>query len=155
MINDYKISKICNSKSLTVNILYNIISLFSSVVSCFLFCLIIDNTPKKIYMKSLIICLSLMFVFKHSVQRKRPYQKYKNISNNDILPTNKFYSFPSSHVMSSVIISLVLSKHYNYPFYPILPLFVILSRVGLGVHYLSDCIFSLIFTSAINFIFYL
>ena len=155
MINDYKISKTLNTKSLLPNLIYNIISIVCSVISCFIFILIMDKTPRREYLKCFLICLTCIFIFKKSVKRKRPYKKYHNINNNDIIPTNRFYSFPSSHVMSSVIISLLLSNYYKLPFFPILPMFVILSRVGLGVHYLSDCMFSLIFTTIINFIFYL
>ena len=116
MINDYKISNKLNTPNFTINSFYNIISLLTSVIAAIIFSIKFDNTSNHFFIKSFIICLICMIIFKRSIQRKRPYQKYKNINNNDIMPTNGFYSFPSSHVMSSIIISCLLSYHYNLPF---------------------------------------
>ncbi len=153
---DYKVSKFFNSNNVGLNSIYNTISLLSSILSCIIIIIIYDKTQKKIFFKTFIICLSVMLFFKKYMKRKRPYLRHKDISNNDIISTHKYYSFPSSHVMSSVIISLIISKQLKIKhFFPIFPLFVIISRIGLGVHYLTDCLFSLLFTYIINFIFYL
>jgi len=154
---DYKVSKYLNDENnILLNVIYNSISILSSIIVCILVIIKYDNTSKKIFFKTFIICLSVMMFFKKYMKRKRPYLRHKDINNNDILPTNKYYSFPSSHVMSSVIISLIITKQLKVKyFFPIFPLFVIISRIGLGVHYLTDCLFSLLFTYIINFIFYL
>lgn len=153
---DYKVSKFFNNNNVGLNSMYNTISLLSSIISCIVIIILYDKTPKKIFFKTFIICLSVMLFFKKYMKRKRPYLRHKDINNNDIISTNKYYSFPSSHVMSGVIISLIISKQLKIKyFFPIFPIFVIISRIGLGVHYLTDCLFSLLFTYIINFIFYL
>jgi membrane-associated phospholipid phosphatase len=154
---DYKVSKFLNDKNNnTLNITYNTISILSSIIMCVIIIILYDKTPKKIFFKTFIICFSVMIFFKRYMKRKRPYLRHDDITNNDILPTNKYYSFPSSHVMSSIIISLLITKQLKIKyFFPIFPIFVIISRIGLGVHYLTDCIFSFLFTYIINFIFYL
>ena len=154
---DYKVSKYLNDENnILLNVIYNSISILSSIIVCILVIIKYDNTSKKIFFKTFIICLSVMMFFKKYMKEKDLCPRHKDINNNDILPTNKYYSFPSSHVMSSVIISLIITKQLKVKyFFPIFPLFVIISRIGLGVHYLTDCLFSLLFTYIINFIFYL
>lgn len=154
---DYTVSKFFNDpNNVSMNVLYNTISLLSSICMCIIIIIMYDKTPKKIYFKTFAICFSVMIFFKKYMKRKRPYLRHPDIYNNDLIPTNKYYSFPSSHVMSSIIISMIISKQLKIKyFFPIFPIFVIISRIGLGVHYLTDCLFSFLFTYIINFIFYL
>ena len=145
-----------NTKNNFINITYNILSISCNAIVCIIITLLYDNTHNKIYLKTLITCLTLMFFIKSTIKRHRPYSKYTHISNNDIIKTHPHYSFPSIHTMCSIIISLIIKSKMTtkIPICIVLPTLIILSRIGLGVHYLSDCLFSLVMTYTVKFVFY-
>lgn len=151
-----KLMNILNTDNNFLNLSYNALSISCNAIICIIVTLLYDHTYKKIYLKTVITCLSIMFVLKFTVKRKRPYFKHTRIKNNDILDTNKFHSFPSVHTMCSIIISLIIQSKIktSLPIYIILPTLIIISRIGLGVHYLSDCLFSVVLTYLIKYTFY-
>ena len=76
---------------------------------------------------------------KNIIKRQRPYIKHKITL---YINPPDHYSFPSGHTASAVVITLLVGK-----FFPSLLLFFIfwmvlifISRVSLGLHYLSDII---------------
>jgi undecaprenyl-diphosphatase len=87
-----------------------------------------------------IVCLSQLIIFciKNFFKRKRPFQ-----SNNGIKILERMtidpYSFPSGHTLNAFLLSYILEKN-NIINLSIVPYFVGLSRVFLGVHYPSDVI---------------
>jgi undecaprenyl-diphosphatase len=90
----------------------------------------------------------LNLIIKIIFKRTRPYQKYSSIRNfSNKVHNNIFdkYSFPSGHTFSSTLLSLILlAKYKDQTIINLIPLFVGLSRVFLGVHYPSDILFGLI-----------
>merc|ERR1711871_285214 len=86
-----------------------------------------------IYMELIISSIKI------SVGRLRPYKKHKNYIKGFDVKKPKSKSFPSSHSAYSMMTALII---YNF-IYPnklifIFPLLMGLSRMALGVHYLSD-----------------
>ena len=77
---------------------------------------------------------------KNLIKRDRP-------SPNDgidpiIIPPDK-YSFPSGHCASSTLFTLIVNQYMPWLtlYFVVWMLIIFISRVGLGLHYLSDCIF--------------
>ena len=77
---------------------------------------------------------------KNLIKRERP-------SPNDgidpiIIPPDK-YSFPSGHCASSTLFTLIVNQYMPWLtlYFVVWMLIIFTSRVGLGLHYLSDCIF--------------
>lgn len=98
------------------------------------------------------LCVTFGTIIKMIIKRKRPYKKYSYINNYSFKKHNSEtgkYSFPSGHTVLSTIVSLIMIKKYGYTIFYIVPFLVMMSRVYLGVHYISDVIcgylYSLIF----------
>lgn len=153
---DSKISKALNVENIVVVSLYNFISIYSSLVVCLLIILFFDKTPRKQYIISLVLLIIIVFIFKSFTKRKRPYKHLSYIYNRDLIDNNCNSSFPSMHTMCATITSYMLFREYHIPYiFPIWPILTIISRVGLGTHYISDCVLTFVFSLGINFIFYL
>jgi len=122
----------------TINF-YNFISLCCTIITTGVLLLIFDRS--KFFIILFILTLLLVLLLKTTIKRERPYKKCCKIHNNDITPTNENYSFPSLHVAGTTVLCLMLWERYNMPhfFIMLIPLCII-SRMGLGVHYLSDCL---------------
>lgn len=89
---------------------------------------------------SLILTSLTVSIIKNNVKRKRPFESILELKSLKIGIDQ--YSFPSGHTAAAfslaVTSALVTSGHVASSIYVILALIVALSRVYLGVHYLSD-----------------
>ena len=136
---EINIVKSLNTENSGMVVIYNIISLLCSIIITGLIIIILDRSTMFIIL--FIITVLIILILKTTIKRKRPYNKCCKIKNNDITPMNKNHSFPSLHVAGITVLSLMLWNNYNFPylFFTIIPICMI-SRMGLGVHYLSDCL---------------
>src|SRR5262249_25987342 len=94
-----------------------------------------------------------IFVFKllkRLSQRPRPCQ-YEPHCWSKILPPDKF-SFPSGHTMTACSVALVLTYFYPHLEFPLifLALSIALSRIVLGMHFLSDVLAGIILGVALG-----
>lgn len=104
------------------------------------------------------VSVSIQSAIKYSVKRKRPFHVIPEIVKfGHILDK---YSFPSGHTLHAVLFTVILS--YQLGLVVAVPLFllttlIVLSRPGLGIHYVSDVIVGaaiglVISTFALNFV---
>nr|QFG74554.1 MAG: PAP2 superfamily protein [Megaviridae environmental sample] len=87
----------------------------------------------------------LIFILKVSFNRERPFKKYpneiKNYGSSSYTKIGNRYSYPSGHAFISMLIILFLNKRCDTNKITfIIPFLVSISRITLGVHYLSDVI---------------
>lgn len=136
---EINIVKFFNTNNKNIIILYNLISLLCSIIVTGIIVITLNGTYEFVVLFA--ITILIVFLLKTIVKRERPYKKSCKINDNDITPTNEYYSFPSLHVAGTTILCLMLWDKYNLPyfFFTLIPLCII-SRMGLGVHYLSDCL---------------
>ena len=80
---------------------------------------------------------------KNLIKRERPSPD--NGINPIIIPPDK-YSFPSGHCASSTLFTLIINQYMPWltVYFVVWMLIIFISRVGLGLHYLSDCIFGVV-----------
>ena len=83
---------------------------------------------------------------KNLIKRERPSS---NVGINSIIPPPDKYSFPSGHCASSTLFTLIINQYMPSltVYFIIWMLIIFISRVGLGLHYLSDCIFGVLLGS--------
>ena len=79
---------------------------------------------------------------KNLIKRDRPSPN--DGSDPIIIPPDK-YSFPSGHCASSTLFTLIVNQYMPWLtlYFVVWMLIIFISRVGLGLHYLSDCIFGI------------
>ena len=98
-----------------------------------------DGMQSVLHMAAAGLCGTLLYKWlKAKTLRPRPYQVRQEI-NMAALPLDKF-SFPSGHTLHAVVFSLVATAYYptlGWLVWPFTAL-VALSRLVLGLHYISD-----------------
>ena len=83
------------------------------------------------------------YVIKNITKRQRPFEKYKEVKAL-VNPPDK-YSLPSGHSSGTMISALITTSFFDgLTFLFFWPVIVGLSRVFLGVHFISDTILGLI-----------
>ena len=83
------------------------------------------------------------YVIKNITKRQRPFEKYQEVKAL-VNPPDK-YSLPSGHSSGTMISALITTSFFDgLTFLFFWPVIVALSRVFLGVHFISDTILGLI-----------
>lgn len=91
------------------------------------------------YAITALIALSVYRLVKNRLCRERPFITYHGgIQCSE--PARDRYSFPSGHTMHAVMFTLLVAAHTPWLLPAVIPLalLIAISRVGLGLHYLSD-----------------
>ena len=145
---DTAIVSFFNTPNPVINAFYNILSIASSVLVCLVIIILFDKTPYRSNIISLLVVAILIWILKPLSHRPRPFMVNQDIVNRDIFYINGIHSFPSLQVASITILSLMFYYDYNIPvIFPLLPILVMISRLGLGAHYTTDCLFSFILST--------
>lgn len=86
-----------------------------------------------------LIALMVYRLLKRRLCRERPFITYRNGVHCGE-PARDRYSFPSGHTMHAVMFSVLVAAHTPWLLPVVLPLALLIavSRVGLGLHYVSD-----------------
>jgi|SaaInlStandDraft_7_1057024.scaffolds.fasta_scaffold00626_4 undecaprenyl-diphosphatase len=149
MFQEEQIYKFLQQKDLIL--LMNTISFPFNTFISYLF-IILFYLLKLVSIKEIIlinICVFISTFIKLLIKRKRPYKKYKyiyNLSGSKHKNKTALYSFPSGHTVTATIFILIMVHRHGYKFLYIVPFLVAFSRIYLGVHYISDVTFGLIFS---------
>jgi len=86
----------------------------------------------------------IYYIIKNTTKRKRPFDQEKNNIKCFVKPPDK-YSMPSGHTSGITITTLTIMYYFqDTNILLIWPLLIALSRIFLGVHYLSDAIIGFI-----------
>lgn len=142
-----KFSSFFSKNIIYINIIFNLYLLFYS------------NISKLFILKRYFIDLFIInFCFKWCLDRKRPntsiYKKFNSIF--DITISKKWkinQSFPSGHlstIFNTYLLIIKLNNQYLNNLYLIFTILTFYSRINLGAHHLSDCIFSLFLSLFFN-----
>jgi undecaprenyl-diphosphatase len=96
------------------------------------------------------------FIIKNLIKRERPFKQIEGIERLD--KTGHGFSFPSGHCHhSTILVGIIWLSFYNHPWFIIILLsynvIVGLSRIILGVHFISDVIVGVIL-GYFNVVFY-
>jgi len=138
----------------------NFINIFMNFISgifnwkIFFFIIIILYFFNKINNKqicSLLFSQIIILFIKYLIKRKRPFKSSQNIK---LIETMNFdpYSFPSGHTVNAFIFAHIIKKNTNINL-DLLPYFVGLSRIYLGVHYPSDVLGGIILGKILTYFF--
>lgn len=140
------------SKKLQQYDMLNFFRFFSSIIEfkniiLLLIILYLCNFIKKQNIIKFICGVIFIVLLKNILQRERPFNIISEVNNLD----NKYfdkYSFPSGHSFTAFFFAFILTCKMRNIYFKniilILAFTIAISRVYLGVHYLSDIIFSII-----------
>lgn len=155
-----------NESELTINLQKFNIKNLMNFCTCFfntnyflvlLFTLYITNIIDNYDIYKIILVNIIGIILKLFFKRSRPYIAHKHISNftNSDYTSSVFsmYSLPSGHTIQATILALILLNKYNNDMFLFLPAIIGLSRVYLGVHYVSDVLLA-IFVSIIVYYYF-
>ena len=146
---DLQISRFCNQLAVKLKLLRQGFKLITNlgnwwifpIIGFILFCI---NSSKgyeiiKFGTIGFTFQYPIYYFIKNTSKRKRPFNR--DDIQSFISPPDKF-SLPSGHTSSSTLSSLIIMNIFQglFPLIIIWPILVGLSRVVLGVHYLSDVI---------------
>ena len=142
------LQKIPENFSINENIYYglmNIISFPFNLKILFILVIILYYyniiSPNDVFL--LLSSQIIVGVIKFIIRRQRPYNTFSEIKNKELMILD-YYSFPSGHSVAAFLLYFILMKKYPHLdkniFIKILPYMVALSRVAMGVHYLTDVI---------------
>ena len=140
----------------------------TETVICILILLLIFPFRKKLvplyYLIGISVCTN--YIIKNLVKRARPVGQFVN---NLVInyPFPKSYSFPSGHSQNSLVLYFVLAyilintyykknnKKFVLALITLIPVFIMLSRIILGVHFFSDVLMGCVIATIIisNYIF--
>mgnify|MGYP001269204119 CR=1 FL=1 len=86
------------------------------------------------------ILMPLYLIIKNTVCRERPFENF-NETKTLVDPPDKF-SFPSGHTAAAFLFCIIISSFFPVAIYLLIPwaILVGMSRVFLGMHYLTDII---------------
>lgn len=93
------------------------------------------------YTLTALVAIAVYRLVKTRLCRERPYITFVgNVRSHE--PARDRYSFPSGHTMHAVMFLALTANHLPWlaPWLVPLVLLIALSRVGLGLHYLSDVV---------------
>lgn len=93
------------------------------------------------YTVTALIAIGFYRLIKTRLCRERPFITFQGRIN-CVEPARDRYSFPSGHTMHAVIFCVLSAVHAPWLLPALLPLslLIALSRVGLGLHYISDVV---------------
>ncbi len=96
----------------------------------------------------------IILIIKIIVKRKRPYNYSSYVLNKSKKTHGKklvkgdYFSFPSGHSFCATVFTLIMMQKFSKAYILIfIPILVGFSRIYLGVHYISDVVFGIIFGS--------
>ncbi|MHA1733615.1 MAG: phosphatase PAP2 family protein [Promethearchaeota archaeon] len=82
---------------------------------------------------------------KFFVKRKRPFEVFESVQNHDFRVNTRTKSFPSGHcvlwVLFNVLLYVLFQNVYIFYFFAATLPIIAISRVVLGVHFVSDVVF--------------
>jgi undecaprenyl-diphosphatase len=95
----------------------------------------------------IILAVLISLILKIFFKRNRPYIINKHIKNLTNINHEKSlftsYSLPSGHTVQATILCLILLYKYNNEAFLCLPAIIGISRIYLGVHYISDVLLAI------------
>ena len=93
------------------------------------------------YLATALVAIGIYRLLKTRLCRERPFITFRGIITCNE-PARDRYSFPSGHTMHAVMFCILTATHHPWLLPGMVPvaLLIAVSRVGLGLHYISDVV---------------